>query len=124
MDHSARETPIVAIGGAAREALRLADVLEVMLVGSREAFSKGDRRQISETRRLDNILDRLNTAIRVYVTALEPDSLSDADHQRVREILTFITNMEHAGDIIEMGLLGIAMKKLSRGVTVRLNCRR
>jgi phosphate:Na+ symporter len=117
LDPAARETPIVAIGGAVREALRLADVLEVMLTGLREAFSKGDRRQIAETKRLDDVLDKLNTAIKAYVTSLEPESLSDSDHQRMREILIFITNMEHAGDIIDKGLLGIAMKKIRRGVT-------
>jgi phosphate:Na+ symporter len=116
LDASAREAPIVAIGGAVREALRLADVLETMLTGLRDAFAKGDRRQIGETRRLDDIMDRLNLAIKAYVTSLEPDSLSDADHQRIREILTFITNMEHAGDIVEKNLLGIAAKKIKRGV--------
>ena len=33
-----------------------------------------------------------------------------------REILTFATNMEQAGDLIEGNLLGIATKKLKRGV--------
>jgi phosphate:Na+ symporter len=116
LDTSAREAPIVAIGGAVREALRLADVLDTMLMGLRDAFAKGDRRQIGETKRLDDILDKLNLAIKAYVTSLEPDSLSDADHQRIREILSFITNMEHAGDIVEKNLLGIASKKIKRGV--------
>ena len=116
LDPTARETPIVAIGGAVREALRLADVVETMLVGLREAFAKGDRRQISETKRLDDILDSLNTAIKSYIVSIDPDALSDADHRRVGEVLTFITNMEHAGDIIEKNLLGIATKKLRRGV--------
>src|SRR6202453_4585871 len=52
LDPVARETPIIAIGGAVREALRLPDVLETMLLGLREAFTKGDRRQIAETKRL------------------------------------------------------------------------
>jgi phosphate:Na+ symporter len=117
LDPSARETPIVAIGGAVREALRLADVLETMLLGLRDAFAKGDRRQIGATKRLDDILDKLNTSIKAYVMSLEQDALSDADHQRVREILTFITNMEHAGDIVDRNLLGIAAKKIKRGVS-------
>jgi phosphate:Na+ symporter len=117
LDPAARETPIVALGGAAREALRLADVLETMLAGLREAFAKGDRRQISETKRLDDILDKLNTAIKAYITAIDPDALSDEDHRRVRDILAFTTNMEHAGDIVEKNLLGIVTKKLKRGVS-------
>lgn len=44
LDNAARETPFVALGGAAREALRLADVLEMMLLGLREIFERDDRR--------------------------------------------------------------------------------
>jgi phosphate:Na+ symporter len=87
-----------------------------MLVALREAFVKGDRRQITETRRLDDILDSLNTAIKAYITSIDPDALSEADLRRVDEVLTFITNMEHAGDVIEKNLLGIATKMLRRGV--------
>jgi phosphate:Na+ symporter len=117
LDPIARDTPVVAIGGAAREALRLADVLDTMLSGLREAFAKGDRRQISETKRLDDVLDKLNTAIKAYVTSIEPDALSDADHRRVREVLTFTINMEYAGDIVTRNLLGIVTKRLKRGVS-------
>jgi phosphate:Na+ symporter len=116
LDPVARETPVVALGGAAREALRLADVLGTMLTGLRNAIDKGDRRQISETKRFDDVLDKLNTAIKAYITSIDPEALSPADHRRVREILTFTTNMEQAGDLIERNLLGIATKKLKRGV--------
>jgi phosphate:Na+ symporter len=116
LDPVARETPVVALGGAAREALRLADVLGTMLTGLRDAIDKGDRRQISETKRSDDVLDKLNTAIKAYITSIDPEALSEADHRRVREILTFATNMEQAGDLIAKSLLGIATKKLKRGV--------
>ena len=116
LDLAALDTPVIALGGAAREALRLADVLEAMLTGMRDAFAKGDRRQISGTKRLDDVLDKLTTAIRAYVTSIDPDALSEGDHRRVREVLAFATNMEHAGDLVENNLLGIATKKLKRGV--------
>jgi phosphate:Na+ symporter len=113
----ASEAPIIAIGAAAREAMRLADILETMLLGLRDAFSRADRRQIGETKRLDDVMDKLNTAIKAYLTSLDPDFLSDADHVRVAEILSFATHMEQAGDIVDKSLLGMAMKKLRRGVT-------
>lgn len=116
LDPSARETPIIALGAAAREALRLADVLESMLQGLRDAFERGDRRQISETKRLDDVLDKLNGAIKGYLTSLDPEALSDDDHRRVMEILAFATNMEQAGDIVDKNLLGLATKKLKRGL--------
>jgi len=113
---SARETPAIALGGAAREALRLADVLEVMLGGLRDALARGERTRIAETRRLDDVLDRLNGAIKAYLTALDPDAMSDADRRRMSEILAFTTNLEHAGDVVERNLLGMAAKKTRRGV--------
>jgi phosphate:Na+ symporter len=116
MTLAAREAPAIAIGAAAREAMRLADVLEAMLQGLRDAFARADRRQITETKRLDDVLDRLNTAIKAYLTGLDPDGLTDADHQRVTEILAFATHLEQAGDIVEKSLLGIAGKCLRRGL--------
>ena len=116
LNPSALETPVIAVGAAAREALRLADVLESMLQGLRDVFERGDRRQISETKRLDDVLDKLNTAIKAYLTSLDPDALSDVDHRRVTEILAFAMNMEQAGDIVDKNLLGLATKKLKRGL--------
>jgi phosphate:Na+ symporter len=117
LDPAARETPVLAIGAAAREALRMADVLESMLVGLRESFDNANRKQIGETKRLDDVLDKLNTAIKVYVTSLDSEALGEADVRRAREILGFATNIEQAGDIIDKNLLGIVSKAAKRGVT-------
>ena len=116
LDAAARETPIVALGGAAREAMRLADVLETMLHGARDALRKGDRKLIAETRRMDDVLDHLNTAIKTYLTSLDPDSLSESDHRRLGEILNFAMNMEQAGDVVDGNLLPHCAKRLKRGL--------
>jgi phosphate:Na+ symporter len=113
----ASEAPVIAIGAAAREAMRLADILETMLLGLRDAFARADRRQIGETRRLDDVMDKLNTAIKTYLASLDPDFLNDDDHHRVAEILSFATHLEQAGDIVDKSLLGLAMKKLRRGLS-------
>ena len=118
LDPAAVETPTVALGGAAREALRLADVLESMLQGVRDALGNPDRRQIAEAKQLDDILDKLNAAIKAYLTSLDPEALSDADHRRIGEILVFSTNMEQAGDVVDKGLLGLMAKKVKRGLVL------
>ena len=112
-----REVPAVAIGAAVREALRLADVLEAMLASARTAFITGDRKQIAETRRMETILDRLNTAIKAYLGGLDADAMSEADHQRVEEVLIFAHNLEHAGDVIDKNLMGHAQKRAKRGLS-------
>jgi phosphate:Na+ symporter len=116
LNEAARETPAVALAGAAREALRMADVLEAMLRGALDAIDQGDRKRVVATKGLDDVLDRLNRAIKVYLTELDPDSLDDDDNHRLSEILAFITNLEHAGDIVERNLMSIAAKRLKRGL--------
>jgi phosphate:Na+ symporter len=116
LDDAAREAPAIALAGAAREALRMADVLEAMLRSALEAIDQGDRKRVGATKGLDDVLDRLNRAIKVYLTDLDPDSLDDDDNRRLTEILAFITNIEHAGDIVESNLMAIAAKRLKRGL--------
>jgi phosphate:Na+ symporter len=114
---AAREVPAVAVGAAVREALRLVDVLDAMLHNAAEALGRGDRRQIVEARRADDVLDKLNTAIKSYLGALDPAALTDADHQRVEEVLIFAHNIENAGDVIDKNLMGLASKRLKRGLS-------
>jgi phosphate:Na+ symporter len=116
LDEGAREMPAIALAGAAREALRMADVLEEMLHGASEALDRGDRRRIAQTRRLDDVLDRLNAAIKTYVAGLDPDRLGAEDDRRLSEILSFITNLEHAGDIVSNGVLAATAKLAKRGL--------
>lgn len=112
LDETAHETPVVAIGAAAREALRLADMLEAMLQAAGEAFATDDRKRIAEARRMDDVLDRLNSAIGRYLTEIDYEATSEADQRRIEEILTFTTNLEHAGDVVDRNLLDHAAKRL------------
>ena len=54
-----------------------------MIDGAAHAIERGDRSRIPVTRRLDDVLDRLNAAIKAYVARLDPETLSDADEERV-----------------------------------------
>ena len=116
LDRSARETPLVALGGAAREALRLADVLEQMLHGAHDALVKNDRKLIEETRNRDDVLDGLNTAIKKYLTSIEADALNEDDQRRLNQILVFAMHIEQAGDVIDRNLLPHVSKRLKRGL--------
>ncbi len=117
LDQAALETPAVALAAAAREALRMADVLETMLQAALEALDRGDRKRIGEGKRLDDVLDRLNAAIKAYLTALDHETLDAEDDRRLSEILAFITNLEHAGDIVEHGVMAAAAKRIKRNLS-------
>ena len=105
-----------ALGGAMREALRLSDVLEEMISGLRDALANPSRRQIEETRALDDRLDHLNRAIKENLLAIDTGRLDDATNEKLARILTFSINMEQAGDLIDRGLLGVASRRIKRGV--------
>ena len=116
LDEAALATPPIALGGAAREALRMADALEAMLGRAGEILGSTDRRRIGEVRRLDDVLDRLNSAINRYLSGLDPEDLSESDHRRLSQVLVFATNMEAAADVVDRDVMGHMAKRLKRGV--------
>ena len=115
LDHAALESPPIALAAAAREALRMADALEAMLGRAGEVLASTDRRRIGEVRRLDDVLDRLNTAIKGYLTELDPEDLAESDLRRLSQILVFATNLEAAGDVVDRDVMGHWAKRLKRG---------
>jgi phosphate:Na+ symporter len=118
LDSAARETPVVALGGAAREALRLADALERMLIAARDALPRADRRLVASIRELDDVIDSLNGAINGYLTKLDPEALSEADRQRLNQVLAFSMNIEQAGDVVDRVFLAHSLKRIRRGIAL------
>lgn len=116
LDPSARSTPIIALANAAREALRMADVLETMIRETHSVFKRDLRDKVPEIKKLDNVLDQLNAAIKSYLAAMDPQPFTSDDQRRITEILTFITNIEHAGDVIDRCVLHQATKRMKRGL--------
>lgn len=111
------ETPVAnVLGGATREALRLADVLEDMIAGLRNALTQTSRGQIEQARALDDRLDRLNHAIKENLLTIDDGKLDEAATETLNRILTFSINLEQAGDLIDRGLLGMAYRRVKRGV--------
>jgi phosphate:Na+ symporter len=118
LDPAAKETPVVALGAAAREALRLADALEQMLTGARSALTSGDKRKTDIVRELDDVIDSLNRAINDYLTSFDPDELGETDRTRLNQLLTFSMNLEQAGDVVDRALLAHNLKRLRRGIAL------
>lgn len=116
LNPAALEMPVVAIGNAAREALRLSDILETMLHDVKLALQNGRGEPVAEASRLDDVMDKLNGTIKSYLLSIPRSALTPEDDRRVAEILAFATNMEQAGDVIDNSMLGLAAKRLKRGL--------
>ena len=118
LDPAAREIPSIALGHAAREALRMADFLDVMIESAGDALKRREKQIVATVRKQDETLDRLDDEIKRYLTSLDPDSLTDEEHRRLEAILTFALNLGSAGDVIERDIMSIATKLTKRAVDI------
>ena len=118
LDASALDTPSIALANAAREALRVADVIEAMLRGSRDQLRSNDRRLAGEIAKMDDIADRLHREIEVYLTSMSREAASEAETRRLVEIRDFTINLEHVGDIIEKNLMELAGKRVKQQIAL------
>src|SRR6478736_2523346 len=114
LDESALETPSLALADAARETLRMGDLVEVMLRKVMAAMMTGDRALVDQVSKMDNVVDGLDEAIKLYVTKLMRGSLDESEGRRAMEIISFAINLEHIGDIIDKNLSELATKKIKR----------
>lgn len=117
LDESALDTPSLALADAARETLRVGDVVESMLRKAMLALKGGDRALIGEISAMDNTVDRLDEAIKLYVTKLTRGALDERESRRAMEIISFTINLEHIGDIIDKNLNELAAKKNKRNLS-------
>jgi phosphate:Na+ symporter len=114
LDDAALENPPLALANAARETLRMGDTVEAMLRDVMAAMMGNDRKLIGDISRMDDIVDRLDEAIKLYITRLTRDSLDEREGRRAMEIVSFTINLEHIGDIVDKNLCELAAKKIKR----------
>jgi phosphate:Na+ symporter len=112
LDESALETPSLALADAAREALHMGDLVEIMLRKVMAAMMTNDRSLVDQVSRMDNSVDNLDEAIKLYLTKLTRGSLDEHEGRRAMEIVSFTINLEHIGDIIDKNLSELAAKKI------------
>jgi phosphate:Na+ symporter len=116
LDESALDTPSLARADASREVLRVGDIVELMLQKVMTALMTGNRALVVEVCRMDNTVDRLDEAIKLYVAKLTRGSLDEREGKRAMEIVSFTINLEHVGDIIDKNLSELAGKRIKRNI--------
>jgi phosphate:Na+ symporter len=108
-------TPVasVRLANAEREVLRMVDMVETMLRIFLDALRNDDRKLLAEIERMDDTVDNLHRAIKLFLTEISRQNhLTETDAERCADILAFTINLEHAGDILDKSLREIAAKKI------------
>jgi len=118
LDAAAREAPALGLSAAARESLRLADLLTEMIAQGQAGLRASDRRAVVETRRGASTLARLAAAIRGFLAELDSEDVTPADDQRIGAILTFVAQVEQAGGVLARNVLAPAAKYLKKTVAL------
>lgn len=117
LDPVALDTPALAISCAAREALRIADTVETMLVGVLDVIRRKDRDLRRRLRAMDDVVDELYTAVKLYLTQISREALEEREGKRWTDIVSFTINMEQIGDGVERILRDIEDKLIKRGAS-------
>ncbi|WIM13088.1 Na/Pi cotransporter family protein [Enhydrobacter sp.] len=112
LDPNVLDTPAEALGCALRETLALGDRVADMLRQSIEVFEHSDPKAVRAIEHADNVVDSLYEAIKLYLIQTSRTDLGEEEGRRYVEILTFTTNLEHIGDIIDKNLMELAAKKI------------
>ena len=112
LDPNVLDSPAEALGCALRETLNLGDKVADMLRQTIDALERNDPRIVRAIEAEDDAVDRLYEAIKLYLVQTSRNELGEEDGKRYVEILTFTTNIEHIGDIIDKNLMELATKKI------------
>jgi phosphate:Na+ symporter len=117
LDPAALSTPTLALSNAAREVLRIGDRIEQMLDNLLRVLRTNDLKLANATCRIDNEVDDLYTAIKLYLTQISTEALDERDGQRWTEIISLTINLEHAGDLIERVIVDAKEKKIAHNLS-------
>jgi phosphate:Na+ symporter len=113
LDAAALSTPSLALAHAAREVLRIGDIIRTMLDNVAELIHHNNLAKARETVLMDDDVDQLYAAVKSYLARISREQLDEADSRRWTDIIALTINLEHAGDIIERIVGDIEEKKIA-----------
>ena len=83
-----------------------------MLRGIVPVLRSNDLALAEQLRQMDDTVDQLYTSIKLYLTQISRQALSEREGKRWTDVVSFTINMEQIGDIIERVLQDIEDKKI------------
>ncbi|MEX5608826.1 Na/Pi cotransporter family protein [Pseudomonas protegens] len=114
LDPTALATPSLALANAARETLRIGDLIDSMLEAMRDALQGKQTAITQELRALSDDVEALYSAIKLYLAQMPREDLSDQDSRRWAEIIELAFNLKLASDLIERMLRKVQQQKTSQ----------
>jgi phosphate:Na+ symporter len=104
LDPAALTSPALALSNAQQETTRMAELLERMFETATEALHSGSMEALKLLRGMDKQLNGYQQAIHGYLAELAGQELDRAEGRRALDIMLYVSNLEHAGDIIQLNM--------------------
>jgi phosphate:Na+ symporter len=114
LDATALSTPGLALANAARETLRMGDLIDSMLEAMLDVLQGKQTAVTQEMRRLSDDVEALYSAIKLYLAQMPREDLSDQDSRRWAEIIELAINLKLASDLIERMLRKVQQQKTAQ----------
>jgi len=114
LDPTALVTPSLALANAARETLRIGDLVDNMLEAMLAVLRGKQTAVTQEIRRLTDDVEALYSAIKLYLAQMPREDLSEQDSQRWAETIELAINLKLASDLIERMLRKVQQQKTSQ----------
>lgn len=117
LDTAALDSATVALANAARETLRMADMIETMLRDSLKVVHTQSMLRADAVASTARSVDQLGEAIRRYLADIgdEQSGNNPTEGARGQDILSAVINLEHVADIVATSLLEVSVRNLKRG---------
>ena len=116
LDQQVLNRPTQALANVTREVIGVCDVVEVMLRRIIDLYDKADQERIDELSALDDRVDKKHAAIKLYLTRLASQDLTDFEVLRMQELMGACVKLEQVGDIIVRNMLAHVQKKMDRNL--------
>jgi phosphate:Na+ symporter len=100
LDRSTINSPELALACAKRELLRMGETVELMYRPVMNLIDSGNSEQIEQVRKMDEVIDRKHTDIKLFIAEVNRGHLSEDEARRGVELTDVAINLEHIGDII------------------------
>lgn len=114
LDPAALATPSLALANAARETLRIGDLIESMLEAMLDVLRGTQTAVTQDVRRMNDDVEALCSAIKLYMAQMPREDLSEQDSRRWAEIIELAINLKLASDLIERMLRKVQQQKTSQ----------
>ncbi len=116
LDPHVLDSPPLAMAQASRETLRMADLVQEMLRDTIQVFVNGDPELLESIEQREDWVDTLNREIKLYVTRMSEQALTQEQFKREMAVLATANDLENIGDIIDRNLMELAKKKIYKGL--------